>query len=151
MCPLRLHRGDSHFYLLSTLLYIYYINLTLFWQHQNFLHSKLIPIPKPDKNYRPIGVLPYLSNTFGRIFHDQISKYLYDNSLLTYTQSGFRPKHSCVTALVDVLEELWSKMDPNILSFLVSLLHLKASDTFDHDNFCHKLKIPLNFQHQQEY
>ena len=42
---------------------------------------------EPDKSYRSIALLPYLFKTFERIVHDQISKYLYDNSLLTNRQT----------------------------------------------------------------
>ena len=57
-------------------------------------------------------ILPYLSKAVESIVHDQISKYLYDNSLLTIRQSNFRTKHSCVMALVDAVGELrlkWMK------------------------------------------
>lgn len=72
---------------------IIYIKLPSKWKQ-----AKIIPIPKYDKSYRPLAILPYLSNTFVRLVHYQISKYLNDSSLLT-------------TATADVVEELRSKLD----------------------------------------
>ena len=74
-------------------------------------HTKIIPLPKHDGKYRQMAILPYLSKVFERLVHEQIGSHLYDNSLLTNRQSSCRPKHSCVTALVDVVEDLRSKMD----------------------------------------
>lgn len=74
-----------------------------------------------------------------------MSKFLYDNSLLTDRQSGFRPKHSCVSALIDVTEELRSKIDKNMISFLILLDHSKAFDTVDHSVLCLKLQRMQNF------
>lgn len=108
-------------------------------------HAKIIPIPKPDKTYRPIAILPYLSKAFERLVHTQINQYLGNSSLLTCKQSGFRPKHSCITALVDVAEDLRSKTDKNMISILVLLDHSKAFDTVDHHILCHKLRNVFNF------
>lgn len=108
-------------------------------------HAKIIPIPKSDKDYRPIAILPYLSKVFERLVHVQMSSYLYNNSLLTDRQSGFKPKHSCITTLVDVSEDIRAEMDNKKITFLVLLDHSKAFDTVDHSILCLKLKYMFNF------
>lgn len=108
-------------------------------------HAKIIPIPKPNHEFRPIAILPYLSKVFERLIHSQISKYLQDNSLLTDKQSGFRPKHSCVSTLLEVSEELRINVDDNRISFLVLLDHSKAFDTVEHSILCLKLKHMCKF------
>lgn len=65
--------------------------------------------------------------------------------MLNWRQSGFRPKHSCVTALIDVSEEIRSKIDKNMISFLILLDHSKAFDSVDHKILCYKLQQFFNF------
>lgn len=69
-------------------------------------HSKIIPVPKSNSEFRPIAILPYLSKVFEKILHKQMSSYLDNCNILNKKQSGFRPKHSCVTALADVSEDI---------------------------------------------
>lgn len=110
-------------------------------------HSKILPIPKSTGNheYRPIAILPYLSKAFERIIHLQIGEYLQRHELLTVHQSGFRPKHSCITALVDVAENIRSGIDDGLITFLVLLDHSKAFDCVNHDTLCRKLQQNFNF------
>ena len=56
--------------------------------------SKLEP-----KNYRPISLLPIVSNIFEGINHSQTQSYLDKHKILYKYQSGFRPKHSTDTCL----------------------------------------------------
>ncbi|XP_075157688.1 uncharacterized protein LOC142230955 [Haematobia irritans] len=109
--------------------------------------AKIIPIPKPGTNndYRPIAILPFLSKAFEHLMHKQICEYLEHNKLLNARQSGFRPKHSCVTALVEVAENIRAIIDEGSLALLVLLDHSKAFDCVNHDILCKKLINLFNF------
>lgn len=109
--------------------------------------AKVIPLPKSRSEYRPIAILPFLSKVFERLIHNQITHYLDTNNLLTDRQSGFRKKHSCITALVDVAEEIRKEVDTGKVTFLVLLDHSKAFDTVDHNLLCYKLEKMFNFSH----
>ena len=66
--------------------------------------AKVTPIFKEDaktdpNNYRPISDLPVVSKLIQRIVFNQLYEYLNSNSLLTETQSGFRPMFSTETGL----------------------------------------------------
>lgn len=112
---------------------------------QSWKYAKIIPIPKSNNEYRPIAILPFLSKAFERLIHKQISKYVYGNNLLTKKQSGFRPGHSCITALTDVSEDIRKHIDNSDVSFLVLLDHSKAFDMVDHRILCTKLEKIFNF------
>lgn len=111
----------------------------------NWKYSKIMPIPKQGNDYRPIAILPYLSKIFERIMYNQMSKFLVENNLLTPRQSGFRPQHSCVSALIDVTEEIRSNMDDKNITFLVLLDHTKAFDSVDSQILTLKLRKFFNF------
>lgn len=87
---------------------------------------KIIPIPKANNEYRPISILPFLSKVFDRIIHTQLSQYLNDHNLLSKRQSGFKPEHSCITALIDVSKEIRSSIDAGLVASLMLLYHSKA-------------------------
>lgn len=112
---------------------------------QKWKQAKVLPIPKSNTEYRPIAILPYLSKAFERILHHQMTTYIKTNNLLTECQSGFRAKHSCVTALVDVVEDIRREADDGRVTMLVLLDHSKAFDTVDHIILVQKLKYMLNF------
>ena len=53
-------------------------------------------------NYRPIKV----SKMFEKVVFDQAYAFLNKNNLLSDIQSGFRPLHSTLTAMLDVTDSL---------------------------------------------
>ena len=67
-------------------------------------NARVTPIFKSGErsdvnNYRPISVLSVIAKVFEKIVFKQFYEYLSDNNLLSQNQSGFRPRHSTLTAL----------------------------------------------------
>lgn len=108
-------------------------------------HSKIIPIPKSNSEYRPIAILCYLSKVFEKLLHLQMSSYITEHNLISDKQSGFRPNHSCITALTDVCENIRRDIDDGKVNILVLLDHSKAFDTVDPDILCAKLRRHFQF------
>ena len=86
-------------------------------------------------NYRPISVLPILSKIFEKQNYLYLSKY----KLLHESQSGFRCKHACHTALTN-LTDRWLKYmdDENLIGTVLDLR--KAFDMVDYKLLCKKLQ-----------
>lgn len=108
-------------------------------------HAKVIPIPKSNEEYRPIAILCYLSKVLEKLLYSQISEFIHEHGLMCDMQSGFRSNHSCITALVEVSENIRRELDDNKLNFLVLLDHSKAFDTVNHRTLCMKLRHFFNF------
>ena len=62
-------------------------------------------------NYRPISVLPLVSNIFEKHVHQALYSYMRNNNLLYTLQSGFRRSYSTATALIRLTDQLLSDMD----------------------------------------
>jgi hypothetical protein len=92
---------------------------------------------KENQNYvgpSPISILPIISKIFERSVFNQLYEFLNENSLLSKYQSGFRPKNSTLTALVQMCDAWYASMDNGDLNGVVFLDIRKAFDSINHYN-----------------
>ena len=92
-------------------------------------------------NYRPISILPTLSKLIEKHVHDSFITYLNHYKLLCKSQSGFRKKHSCETALVHMIDNWLKSLNNGEIVGVVMLDFSKAFDLCSHDILLKKLKI----------
>ena len=90
-------------------------------------------------NYRPISVLPTISKLIERHVQKHLYAYLSKYKLLHSAQSGFRPGHSCQTALVNIIDRFLEEMNNGNLNIAILLDLRKAFDVVDHDILCKKI------------
>ena len=91
-------------------------------------------------NYRPISILPVISKIIERAVFDQIYPFLSENNMIYKYQSGFRPQHSTLTALINITEDWYEAIDKGNYVGLVMIDLKKAFDTVNHDILLQKLK-----------
>ena len=83
-------------------------------------------------NYRPISKLSCLAKILESLVNNQIKHYLSNNSILTPLQSGFRAKHSTITATTLIINNIASAMDKSKHCAAIFIDLSKAFDTVDH-------------------
>ena len=109
----------------------------------NLKVARICPIYKgkgsksdPD-NYRSISVLSVVARLFEKLVHNQLlkhlDKYLYSN------QSGFRPRHSTETSLLNATNQLFLNIDRGQYNVAVFIDLRKAFDTVNHNILLCKL------------
>ena len=106
--------------------------------------AKVIPIPKSKdttqpQNLRPISLLPVLSKPLERHIHKHMYSHLEGHNLLHKYQSGFRPKHSCQTALTRLVDSWLTSINNKQLVGSVFLDFKKAFDLVNHKILIEKL------------
>ena len=85
------------------------------------------------KNYRPISLLPLLSNLIEKAIHIQTQQYLDKHGLLYKLQSGFRKKFPIDSCLAELSDFITNGMDKGLHTGMILIDLQKAFDTLDHD------------------
>lgn len=79
-------------------------------------------------NYRPISLTSVVCKMLESILKDAIMEHLLENELLRSSQHGFMPLRSCLTNLLEFLEEVTKLVDAG---HQVDLMYLDFSRAFD--------------------
>ena len=80
-----------------------------------------------------------MSKAFEKEVFRQVYRYLSESSLLSKFQSGFRSRHSTVTALIQMCDEWLENMDNGRLNGVVFIDIKKAFDSIDHRILLNKM------------
>ena len=131
-------------YTVESLTYIY--NLCI--QHGFFPSAlkvaKVVPLPKtkdlddPNK-FRPISLLSTISKPLEKHIHKHAQHFLEEYGLLHPLQSGFRPGHSCHTALTHMVDRWLNAINKSQMTGAVFLDLAKAFDTVNHSLLLQKM------------
>ena len=108
--------------------------------------AKVVPIFKKDdqaqiKNYRPISVLPVISNIFENAMHTQLMEYFTFHNLLANQQYGFRPNRSTELAALELMDRNINFMNQSLCPVNIYLDLSKAFDSLKYDILMSKLKF----------
>lgn len=106
--------------------------------------STIIPIQKKSgtiliNEHRPINMLPVFEKLIEKLTYSQLIEYVNKNQLLADHQSGFRRKHSCETAINDVLYEWKDALDKSKIIIAVFLDFRRAFETIEPQIMLNKL------------
>jgi len=109
-------------------------------------HATITPIiksikldPEELKSYRPISNTPYLAKVLEKTAFYQIKDHLLNNHLYCPNQSGYKPNHSCETALIGIVNDIQETIFKNNLAVVLMLDLSAAFDTVDHHRLLFKL------------
>ncbi len=80
--------------------------------------AKVTPVYKKDDqsqftNYRPISLLPVVSQIFERIIYNQVYIFFIKEKLFYASQYDFRSEHSTELAALEIVDRLITKVDNN--------------------------------------
>ena len=93
-----------------------------------------------SSNYRPISLTSILCKIMERIIRDSIMEHMEQNRLFTEHQHGFRKGRSCITQLIEVIDEWTEHLNNRDSIDAVYLDFQKAFDTVPHKRLLTKLE-----------
>ena len=108
--------------------------------------AKVSPIYKSGAksdpaNYRPISILPIISKIFEKHVNHHLMGFLNKYKVIHESQSGFRQKHSCQTALVKLIDHWMACIDKGDIVGTLFIDFRKAFDVVDHSILIQKLSM----------
>ena len=92
-------------------------------------------------NYRPISLLLTLSKVLEKIVYKRTVSFLDRNNIIYNSQYGFREKHSCTDAVMELCTEILKARENSQSTISVFLDLSKAFDTLDPKILLSKLEI----------
>jgi hypothetical protein len=105
----------------------------------SYKHSLVIPrLKKPSldanslTNYRPVSNLNFISKIIERIVASRITNFISSHKLFDPQQSAYRFGHSCETAILSLLNDVFLSTDQGEVTVLIMLDLSSAFDTVDH-------------------
>ena len=96
--------------------------------------------PAEFLNYRPISVLPVLSQLFEKVIRSRLIRFLDRNEVLILGQYGFRPGHSTAMAVLEMVEKVREAWEQGNAAIGVLIDLKKAFDRVDHRILLAKLE-----------
>ena len=91
-------------------------------------------------NYRPISLLITISKVLEKIVYIHVYKFSQDNKILYNSQYGFRSKHSCEQAILELIGNVIQAKDKGMHTAALFLDLSKAFDTLNHEVLLKKLE-----------
>ena len=112
---------------------------------QSWKDATVTPIYKKGKktspgNYRPVSLTSVLCKVTESIIREHIMDHLYRNKLLTDSQHGFVRKRSCMTQLLECMDEWTRMLDSGGNVDVVYMDYAKAFDKVAHRRLLKKLQ-----------
>ena len=91
-------------------------------------------------NYRPVSLTCITCKILESFIRDSIVSHFIDNNLFSNCQHGFRAKRSCVTQLMEVMEDLTASLDDKNPVDVVYFDFRKAFDSVPHERLLLKME-----------
>lgn len=92
------------------------------------------------QNYRPVSLTSHIVKIIERMLRKRLVDYLERNGLICKIQHGFRKGHSCLSELLDHIDDILTGFQDGEDSDVIYLDYAKAFDKVDHALLVQKLR-----------
>ena len=110
------------------------------WKYSTVIPLSKVSNPKTASDMRPISLLPLPGKILEHIISARLKNYLEVNEILTEKQHGFRKRKSTLSAIIELLDEIYKNINSQLDSYIIYLDLKKAFDTVSHKILINKLE-----------
>ena len=112
---------------------------------QDWRDAHVSPIHKKGSrtncgNYRPVSLTSQIVKLLERVFQDHLLKHISLNKTISCHQHGFQSRCSCISQLIECLNDWTDSLDNSLSTDVIYLDFAKAFDTVPHKRLTHKLR-----------
>ena len=93
------------------------------------------------ENYRPVSLTSHLIKIFERVLRKNLVRHLEENKILPDNQHGFRKGRSCLTQLIEHVDDVLKALNDGKEVDVIYLDYSKAFDKVDHRILLAKMKM----------
>ena len=114
--------------------------------HNDWKSAEVVALFKKGRrsepsNYRPVSLTSVICKMLESLIRDVLVGCMTNNKLFSTCQHGFRQQRSCITQLLEVMEDLTIKMDEKLPIDIIYLDFRKAFDSVPHARLLSKLNL----------
>ena len=108
--------------------------------------STIVPLPKVShpksaSDMRPVALTPLPGKLMEKLICSRLQEWLRSNNILSETQHGFRKNKSTVSAIAQLLNDIYTYINQRLNPYILFLDLKKAFDTVSHVKMLSKLKV----------
>ena len=108
--------------------------------------AKILPIFKKGEanefsNYKPVSVLPEVSEIFERLMHNRLIKFIDQLNIINSNQFGFRKNHSTSLAINTFVNKFHETIENDQLTISLFIYLSRAFDTISHEIMSNQLYV----------
>ena len=123
---------------------IYQLSISTGTVPDSWKTATVTPLFKDDDrsdaaNYRPISITSQVGKVLEKIIRKEIMTYMQKNNLLSDDQHGFSKDRSCLTNLLEALDDITRMVDEGLQVDEIFLDFRKAFDKVSHERLLYKL------------
>ena len=109
------------------------------WKLSTIIPLPKIPQPKSASDLRPVALTPLPGKLLEKLFCKRLQEWINNNNILTENQHGFRKSRSTISAIAQLLNDVYAYINSKVNPYIIFLDLKKAFDTVSHTKLIVKL------------
>ena len=109
------------------------------WKLSTIIPLPKVPLPKTASDLRPVALTPVPGKLLEKLICKRLQSWIGVNNILSNSQHGFRKNKSTISAISELLNDVYTSINELTNPYIIFLDLKKAFDTISHWKIIYKL------------